>query len=247
MSATMTTSTTHEPTPEERSGWGFILRRLLDDGASLDEVLLDEESREKALGRMLAVAIAGLMLFGLAVGFTAEVAGIGKGTQSIWIPVSFTGGFLTAIAVGLPSFYFYTQLAGVDASFRLVTAQAVRVQARTSVLLMGALPFYAAVALASITDLRLIDVFMTDFLFMSIFDDPSEACIGIGIAIPYVVGLFGLRSVYKSFGRMLDVLPVTHTRRGDVLIRMLLLWGVLAMTVAPVAMYRIAEWLSAVT
>lgn len=246
MSATMT-STTHAPTPDDHTGWGFILRRLLDDGESLDDVLLDESSREMALERMLAVAVAGLMLFGLAVGLTAEFAGIGEGTQSIWIPVSLTGGFLTAIAVGLPSFYFYTQLAGVDASFRLVTAQAIRVQARTSVLLMGALPFYAAVALASIIDLPLIDIFMTEFLFMSVFDDPSEACIGIGIAIPFVVGLFGLRSVYKSFRRMVEVLPITHTRRSNVLIRMLLLWAALAMAVAPVAMYRIAEWLSAVT
>lgn len=244
MSATMTKRLDSEPV---KAGWSFILQRLLDDGESLDEVLLDDELREAALGRMLAVAIAGLMLFGLAVGFTAQVAGVGEGQPGVWIPVALTGGFMTAIAVGLPSFYFYTQLAGVDASFRLVTSQAVRVQARTSILLMGALPFYAAVALASITELSLVEVFLTDFLFLGIFHDPAEACIAVGVAIPFFVGLFGLHSVYRSFVRMVKVLPVTHSRRGNVLIRMLLLWGVLAMSVAPVAMYRIAEWLSALT
>jgi multisubunit Na+/H+ antiporter MnhG subunit len=43
---------------------------------------------------------------------------------------------------------------------------------------------------------------------------------------------------------MLDVLPVTHPRRGNYVRRMVLAWGALFTAIAPVALYRLGEFFS---
>ena len=62
-----------------------------------------------------------------------------------------------------------------------------------------------------------------------------------GLGIPFVVGLFGMRALYLGFCDLARVLPITHRRRGDFLRRMVLCWAVVYTSVAPVALYRLAE------
>jgi hypothetical protein len=167
------------------------------------------------------------------VGFAAEVLGESlfagaHGHPTLWMPIAFVLAFVGALCVCLPSFYFYTQLSGLDASFRLVTAQALRAQATTAVLLLGVTPFYAALVLAGALGLI----------------ESSSRVILAGLAIPFVVGLFGMRALYKGFCDLAQVLPITHQRRGDFLRRMVLCWAAVYTAVAPVALYRIAEALS---
>ena len=143
----------------------------------------------------------------------------------ISLPLSFVGAFMTALLVCLPSFYFFTQLSGLDASFRLVTAQAVRVMARTSVLMLGVLPFYAALSLT-----RVVGGLFSPYTVLH-----------MGFYLPFLVGLFGIASLYRSFRSLLKVLPITHERRGRFLLRMVLAWGAVYSAVAPVALYRFVE------
>ena len=197
----------------------------------LTRVLVDERSLPGAVQRLLALSLLGLGVHGLVVGFAAQILHpelpyLGPlGHPALWMPLAFVLAFIGALCVCLPSFWFYTQLSGLDASFRLVTGQALRAQATSAVLLLGVTPFYAAVVLGCAAGV--------------LPDAPSV--IAVGLAAPFVVGLYGMRALYKGFCELASVLPITHRRRGDFLRRMVLCWGAVYTAVAPVALYRLAE------
>lgn len=208
---------------------------VLRDPERLDALLLDEQRLGTTLHRLLALALLGLSAHGLLLGFVQRTllwSSLNLDTQ-VWLgghpmltlPVAFVGAFLTALGVCLPTFYFFTQLSGLDASFRLVTAQAVRVMARTAVLLLGALPFYAALSLS-----RAVSSLVS-----------PQTVLAVGFGLPFFIGLFGIASLYASFRSLLRVLPITHERRGRFLLRMVLAWGAVYSAVAPVALYRFIE------
>ena len=181
------------------------------------------------------LAVLGLALNGLAVGITAEALGPAPfeflaGRPIVWMPITMIAAFLGALSICLPSFYFYTQLSGIDASFRVVTAQALRAQATTSVLLLAALPVYLVVALAHIA--------------VGFMDVPTVIMCGLGL--PFVVGLIGVGAVYKSFSRLAKKMPITHQRRGSFVKRLVVAWGAVYTFVAPVALVRIGQALSGV-
>ena len=206
---------------------------ILRGQSHLTSVLRREEDLPATMQKLLVLALLGLGIHGLVVGFAAEALGENlfagaHGHPTLWMPIAFVLAFVGALCVCLPSFYFYTQLAGLDASFRLVTAQALRAQATTAVLLLGVTPFYAAVVLAGA---------------LGLIQSTSQVIL-VGLGIPFVVGLFGMRALYKGFCDLAQVLPITHQRRGDFLRRMVLCWAVVYTAVAPVALYRIAELLS---
>lgn len=226
-----------EPTP---SFFDAILR----DDIIIDDLVSTPDTLTTTIQKLLALSVFGLMVFGVIVGLVAHLGATPdaplrffgeplRGTPILWMPLTMAGGFLAAIAICLPSFYFYTQLAGLDAPFRLITAQSLRVQARTSVVLLGIAPFYAAWALAPIVGLN---------IFNSSFND----LLAFGVAIPFLAGFVGLYSIYSSFKRLVHRLPITHIRRGNILSRLVLCWGAVCMSVAPVAMFRIGEFLSAI-
>jgi hypothetical protein len=106
--------------------------------------------------------------------------------------------------------------------------QALRVQARTSVLLLGVLPVYTAVVLAAVVGVI----------------TGGQELIVLGILLPFIVGLAGLTSLYKSFDRLGQVLPVAHVRRPCFLSRLVTAWGMVYAAVCPVALYRIGEGLA---
>ncbi len=188
--------------------------------------------------RLLGLSVMGLTVHGLVVGLGASFLAratsssddlLLRGMPMLWMPGSFVIAFLGALCVCLPSFYFYTQLSGLDASFRQVVVQALRAQATTSVLLLGALPFYAAWLLAAAAR------WVT-----------AEGALSLGMFLPFLVGLAGLSALYKSFGDLARRLPITHLRRGNFLRRMVVCWGALYSVVAPLALYRVADALSRV-
>jgi hypothetical protein len=208
---------------------------LIRDDPQLDNTIMDEGDHVRTIQRLLAVSAAGAVLYGAAVGLTAQFFAVG-GVVGGWLgnfplltlPIALTCAFLIALLVCLPSFYFYTQLSGLDASFRLITAQALRVQARTSVLLLGVLPVYAAVVLAAVVGVL----------------GSGEDLLIFGVTLPFVVGLAGLVSLYRSFKRLSEVLPVAHTRRPQFLSWMVIAWAAVYSAVCPIALYRIGEALA---
>jgi hypothetical protein len=205
----------------------------------LSRHLAEEDRLPSSILKLVGLSLVGLVVHGLVVGVAARGLGdhsfFTRGTPWIWIPLALVGAFMGALCICLPSFYFYTQLSGLDASFRLVTAQALRAQATTAVLLLGALPFYAAWVLGVVAvgpGLR-----ATSWVF-----DPSLAT-AVGMALPFVVGLFGVRQVYLGFKDLILVVPITHPRRGNFLGRMVVAWGGVFCAVSTVALWRLAETL----
>jgi hypothetical protein len=206
---------------------------ILRGQAHLTSVLRREEDLPATLQKLLVLSLLGLGVHGLVVGFAAEVlsADLFGGAAShptLWMPLAFIGAFVGALCVCLPSFYFYTQLSGLDASFRLVTAQALRAQATTAVLLLGVTPFYAALVLAGALG----------------FVESTNQVIVAGLVVPFVVALYGMHALYRGFCDLALVLPLTHQRRYGFLRRMVLCWAVVYTSVAPVALYRLIEALS---
>jgi len=198
----------------------------------LHRVMRDEAGLPEVIQKLLALSVLGLTIHGLVLGLAAglferdaALVWYQAGHPVVWMPLALIGAFLGALCICLPSFYFYTQLSGLDASFRLVTAQALRAQATMSVLLLGVLPFYAAWLLGTV---------------VGVFDAPGTALFA-GMCLPFGVGLWGIRAVYRGFCDLAEHLPITHKRRGDFLKRLVLCWGGVYSVVAPVALYRLGQ------
>ena len=226
------------PEPETFSGpppgmFDLILR----GPARLNALMRDESALPGVTQKLLLLSLLGLSVHGLAVGLAFEFLAargldvpLDQGHPMLWMPLASVLAFVGALCICLPSFYFYTQLSGLDASFRLVTAQALRAQATTSVLLLGVLPFYVAWVLAC------------ELGFFS----SAQQVLNVGLFLPFAVGLLGVRAVYLAFSEMARHLPATHARRGNFVRRMVVGWGAVYSVVAPVALVRLVEVLSKV-
>jgi hypothetical protein len=224
------------PEPETFSGpTPGVFELILRGPARLNALMRDESALPGVTQKLLLLSLLGLAVHGVVVGLAATYVPhlsssewFNEGHPVLWMPLALMLAFVGALVVCLPSFYFYAQLSGLDASFRLVTAQALRAQATTSVLLLGVLPFYAAWVLAVMLGPQGAD----------------SHVIGFGLWAPFVVGLFGVRAVYQAFSEMARHLPVTHQRRGNFVRRMVLAWGAVYSVVAPVALVRLVYELS---
>lgn len=227
-------ATAHDDESPRVDGPGDFYELVLRDGPGLDRFIVEPALQEAGVRQLLGVSIVGTLAYGAMVGLVAQLSGAAPSffgrLPLLTLPLALSGAFIGALAICMPSFYFYTQLSGLDASLRVVTGQALRVQARTSVLMLGVLPIYVALALASVVG----------------FIDGGRALVSWGLALPFVVGLWGLRSLWLSFRRLSDTLPVAHQRRPWFLPRMVLAWGVVYSVVAPVALYRLIEALAVV-
>ncbi len=211
---------------------------LIRDDPQLDSLIAEGGShveRIHLIQQLLTVSVVGLVLYGATVGLAAQFFEA-DGRLGTWIggcpllslPIAMTAAFLLAQVVCLPSFYFYTLVSGLDASFQLVTAQALRVQARTAVLLLGVLPVYTAVVLAALVSAS----------------ESGGDIIVFGLLLPSIVGLAGVVSLYQSFQRLSHTLPIAHTRRSGFVSRMVIAWSVAYSVVCPVALYRIGQALA---
>jgi len=215
------------PRPSQERG---IFDLVLRGEKELTRLLLDDHKLAGNLQRLLALSLIGLGLYGFVVGLSWQWLTHPKtvGIPAFWTPIAFTGGFVAALVICLPSFYFYTQLAGLDASFRLVTAQALRTMASTSVLLLGFLPFYAALALGCA---------------VGVVPGPVPVIVA-GWCAPFLFGIFGIRLLYRVFRDLMTVVPITHPRRSAFLLRMVLCWAGVYAVIAPVAVLWIGNRLS---
>lgn len=201
---------------------------LIRDDPELDTILMDRRHDVNLLQKLLAIILMGISLYGATVGLAAQFMHL-EGEVEAWVgpvplltlPLALTSAFLLALMVCMPSFYFYAQLSGLDASFRLITTQALRVQARTSILLLGVLPVYTAILLATVVGVL----------------SGGSGLIIFGLGLPYVVGLSGLGSLYRSLQRLSQVLPVAHRRRRGFLSWLVIAWSAVYTAVCPVALY----------
>ncbi len=185
--------------------------------------------------RLLALALLGFTIFGIAATLIVNLVSAlppwvpsSRWSDGTWASLSlgYVVGLVAATGVCLPSFYFYGLLAGAKLSMLQATAHAVKSLAVTAVVLVGALPIYVAVALG-----------------MIVFSAPADWMrwtIAVGLALPFLAGLWGVRSLYVGFTDLADTLPACRqARRACFLRRLTLAWSVCYTTVTPVMIYWI--------
>jgi hypothetical protein len=194
--------------PTEPIDTGSVLgltELLLKDPARLDRVARDETQQWRLVPSLLAIGAASFGLFALVLVVTLDAAPAAALPRPLaeWRPshrvasavglwLAYALGFTLTTGVCLPSFWFYGLLAGIRASWLQVTAQMVKGQAATAMMLLGILPVYFAVALGAV-------VFRAP-------PDSLRAVLWIGLGLPFVAGLWGVRSIFRGFVGLADTM-----------------------------------------
>jgi hypothetical protein len=133
-------------------------------------------------------------------------------------------GLIAASGVCLPSLYFYGLLSGIKPSMLDVLMQTLKAKAVSAVALVGILPIYAALALG-----------------FAIFELPQEHLVlWLGLVLPFIAGLYGVRSLYFGFARLAQQLPVEcRFDRACFLRRLVVSWAAIYTAVTPVMIYTV--------
>jgi hypothetical protein len=143
---------------------------------------------------------------------------------SLW--AAYTFGLVAASGVCLPSFYFFGLLAGVKISLLQVTGHIMKGKASTAIMLLGILPIYVAVVLG-----------------MIVFHAPSDELslvLYLGLALPFVAGVWGAWSIYRGFLTMADTLPACRRERRTCFLRRLTVaWAACYSVVTPVMIWTL--------
>ncbi len=211
------------PVPEVAADEHSVLgltELLLKDPDRLDRLARDDGRQPLLVPCFLAVGLASFSLFALALALTLSAApadalpgflagpwAADRTGSAVALWLAYALGFTLTTGVCLPSFYFYGLLAGVRASWLQVTAQVMKGQASTAMMLMGVLPVYLAAALGAV-----------------VFAAPSEALrvvLYAGLGLPFAAGLWGVRSIYRGFLGLSDTLPPERRDRRECWLRRL--------------------------
>jgi hypothetical protein len=233
-----------EPQPEEaslvadgRSTLG-LAELLLKDPVRVDRLARRQDCQAELNPRFLAIALASFTVFSLTMILLLDAvsaAALPPIVADAWstaarpalsLLLAYTLGLIAASGICLPSFYFYGLLAGVKISMLQVTTHVLKGKATTAIMLMGILPIYVAAMLGLIA-----------------FGAPPEvlqAVLILGLALPFLAGLWGVRAIYRGFMRLADTLPV-HCRdqRACFLRRLTLSWAACYTSVTPLMIYSL--------
>jgi hypothetical protein len=204
---------------DERSVLG-LTELLLKDPDRLDRLTREEGRQPLLIPCFLAIGLASFSLFALALVLTlsaapaetlpgplAESWAADRPASAVALWLAYALGFTMTTGVCLPSFYFYGLLAGVRVSWLQVTAQVMKGQASTAVMLMGILPVYLAAALGAV-----------------VFGAPPDVLrivLYAGLGLPFAAGLWGVRSIHGGFLGLADTLPPERRRQRECWLRRL--------------------------
>ncbi len=212
---------------------------LLKNNRQVDSMVREEDRQASLIPRFLGIAVSSFSVFSLALTMLLSLVPVeylpeflkeawirspGRAGVSLWL--AFTFGLVAATGVCLPSFYFYGLLSGVRITVLQVTAHIMEGMAATSLMLMGLLPIYVAYVLG-----------------MIVFDAPPASIrpmIYVGLALPFIAGLYGVRTVFRGFMQLADTLPPERRcRRGCFLRRLTLACSACYTAVTPVMIYKL--------
>jgi len=211
---------------------------LLKDRRSADELLREENQQVDLIPRFVTISLVSFTLYAWAMILLLDVAPDGaiptiladgwalaiRPALALWL--AYALGLIASTGVCLPSFYFYGLLAGIKISFVGIVGHSMKGAASTAIMLMGILPIYVAVALG-----------------MLIFGAPiagQQAIFTLGLALPFIAGLWGVYSLYQGFMRLADTLPGGCSgKRFCFLRRMTLAWSACYTAVTPLMIYTL--------
>jgi hypothetical protein len=235
-----------------------LIELILKRPDRLEKLIRDPAQQASLLPKFLAIAIVGFIFFGVALSLVFTAAGqwprltpirdliagdagmltafqaVGEQTPiSRWLDgsavkmiLAYAIGLVAATGICLPSLYFYSLLAGVRMTMLDVVIQALKSKATSAVALIGILPIYAALGLGIV-----------------IFDAPQsarEAIFWLGLVLPFLAGLFGTHSLYRSLATFADTLPADRrSRRECFLQRLVLSWAACYTAVTPIMIHSL--------
>jgi len=222
---------------DEHSTLGLI-ELLLKAPLRVDALARDEGRQAELIPRFLGIVLVSFSVYALGLVLLlnyADSAALPNFLRPQWshsfgpafsLWAAYTLGLVAASGVCLPSFYFFGLLAGVRVSALQVTGHVMKGKASTAVMLLGILPIYVAVVLG-----------------MIVFGAPAfmlHDVLCIGLALPFVAGLWGVWSIYRGFQGHTDTLPeCRRERRGCFLRRLTFAWAAVYSAVTPVMIYTL--------
>ena len=241
-----------------------LVELILKRRERLDRLIREPALAPQLVPRFLAIALVGFVLYGVAMSTVlgaarvwphltalpllwqgsgywplqfAPAGAVGNALDpwldgSAWALIAaYAFGLIAASGICLPSLYFYGLLAGVRMSMLDVVLHTLKAKATAAVALIGLLPIYAAFALAIV-----------------IFPVPSfgqTQVFLLGLALPFLAGLWGTWSLYRGFMRLADTLPDdSRGRRVSFLRRLVLAWSACYSAVTPILIFTLWDKLS---
>lgn len=227
---------------DEHSALGLV-EMLLKTPRRLDKLNREEHRQAELIPRFLGIALASYTLYCVALllilnaapaaayprSFLAIPPSSWKDGSAIGMLLAYNLGLIGATGICLPSFYFFSLLAGVRMTMLQITSQVVRCKASSAMMLVGILPIYVAVVLG-----------------MVVFNGPTdtlEQLLYVGLALPFIAGLEGVRAIYHGVLGMADTLPAEcRLRRECFLRRLTLSWAACYTAVSPIMIYRLWQF-----
>lgn len=247
-----------DPLPEfaKLPGTLALVELILKQPQALEGLIHDTRWQSLLVPRFLGIAIAGFALFGVAISLVLSSAQLwphltplaefvqyrvrspivfeplGNSWMTWWngsalqLLFAYVFGLIAASGVCLPSLYFYGLLSGIKPTLLDVLMQTLKSKAVSAVALVGILPIYAALALG-----------------VTIFQLPQErAVLWLGLILPFIAGLYGVRSLYVGFARLASYLPNDcRSERTCFLRRLVLSWAAIYTTITPAMIYTVWE------
>lgn len=230
---------------DDRSTMGLV-ELILKSHDHLDDLTRDETRQAELVPRFLAISLLCFTVFGLAATVMLNLA-VADGSAAGWprgIPAAHWGdrslanlvlaydiGLVGATGICLPSFYFFGLLAGVRPTWLGVLTHAMKGKTVAAVTLVAILPIYVAVVLGAV-----------------VFRAPTEwtqLTLYGALALPFVAGLNGVRSLYVGFMKLADTLPPDRRCRRECLLRRLVFaWSACYTAVTPLMVYTLWKHLS---
>ncbi len=226
----------------EHSSLGLV-ELMLKSPPALDRLINHDQDRQVQLvPRFLGIALFSYTIFTVAMLVILHSAGpeayphsfLAIPAARIWdgsalgLVGAYTLGLVGATCICLPSFYFFSLLAGVRLTMLQVVAQVLRCKASSALVLIGILPIYVAVVMGLI-----------------VFRAPAEVleyALYLGLVLPFVAGLEGVRAIYRGVLGMAETLPPERRCRRECFLRRLTVsWALTYTAVSPVLIYRLWE------
>lgn len=236
------------PVPGDASaiGVGDVVEFLLKDPDTLDTLLRDETHQRALIPSLLGIALGGLAAYGV---IATVMLNLARGA-GFWLPftppafwteasalnltLAYCLGMIAANGLCLPSFYFYTLLAGVRVSMVGVVAHALKGMAIGSIVLVAILPIYVAFALSAV-------IYATDAMVLAGF-------VLTALALPFLAGIAGAVSLHRGFMKLGDTLSPHHgAERRCLLRRLILAWSGCYTFVTPLVIYSLWHNLAKLT
>ncbi len=222
----------------DRSALG-LTELLLKNSRRVDALVREEAWQPDLIPRFLSIAVTSFSVFSLALAIILSLVPAdylpnllkeawqrSPARAGVSLGLAYVIGLVAATGVCLPSFYFYGLLSGVRITILQVTTHMMEGMAATSLMLIGLLPIYVAYVLGLI-----------------VFEAPSASLLPMiyaGLVLPFVSGLWGLRTIYRGFMQLADTLPAERRCWRQCFLRRLTLACTACYTaVTPVMIYTL--------